>query len=320
MGGWWQPGWWEHKVNVGAGGVWGWMGVSRRGWVAGRVRAARLQGNCAPPPLSASHVSALRAGAQRCRPVAEVTPGGGPSMRPCASASPPAVPFPAIASRCAIPPALMPPPLLFHLHRRPPQAIHAPERQRIERAGSFVSGDGRLGGRVEVSRALGDRQFKRSGMSAVPDVQAFQLGPRDTFLMLGCDGFWGGWRRCCCFGCWLCCRRCQCGCCWPLPTSLPPRQDSCWTPRKQGPHACAPPSPPSHPPTPSRCLSTSGGGGLPLPSSSSRRLSTSGGGGLCRPRALGQRQRRQADLQPPGLRSDPGARVQGQLHCPAAAL
>ena len=50
-------------------------------------------------------------------------------------------------------------------------------------------------GRVEVSRALGDRQFKGrgrgGGMVAVPDVTAFALGPRDAFALLGCDGFWG---------------------------------------------------------------------------------------------------------------------------------
>ncbi|KAL4419448.1 hypothetical protein ABPG77_003561 [Micractinium sp. CCAP 211/92] len=65
------------------------------------------------------------------------------------------------------------------------------ERQRIEKAGSFVSADGRLAGRIEVSRAFGDRQFKRSGMSVLPDIQAFQLGPREAFLLLACDGFWG---------------------------------------------------------------------------------------------------------------------------------
>lgn len=46
-------------------------------------------------------------------------------------------------------------------------------------------------GRIEVSRALGDRQFKRAGMSAVPDIQAFSLTSRDRFLLLACDGFWG---------------------------------------------------------------------------------------------------------------------------------
>ncbi|PRW39315.1 putative phosphatase 2C 67 [Chlorella sorokiniana] len=71
------------------------------------------------------------------------------------------------------------------------KAIFPAERQRIEKAGSFVSGDGRLAGRIEVSRAFGDRAFKKQGMSAVPDVQAFQISRRDAFLLLACDGFWG---------------------------------------------------------------------------------------------------------------------------------
>lgn len=46
-------------------------------------------------------------------------------------------------------------------------------------------------GRIEVSRAFGDRAFKKQGMSSVPDVQAFQISGRDAFLLLACDGFWG---------------------------------------------------------------------------------------------------------------------------------
>ena len=51
-----------------------------------------------------------------------------------------------------------------------------------------------LAGRIEVSRAFGDRAFKKQGMSAVPDVQAFQISARDAFLLLACDGFWGAAR------------------------------------------------------------------------------------------------------------------------------
>lgn len=117
-----------------------------------------------------------------------------------------------------------PPPLKAITLTREHKAIYPLERQRIEKAGSFVSADGRLAGgrpvlgqqravhpqkpsrhhnlspllslapagRVEVSRAFGDRAFKKLGMSAVPDVQAFTLGERDAFLLLACDGFWGG--------------------------------------------------------------------------------------------------------------------------------
>ncbi|KIZ03592.1 hypothetical protein MNEG_4366 [Monoraphidium neglectum] len=52
-------------------------------------------------------------------------------------------------------------------------AIHAAERQRISAAGGFVSKDGRLNGRIQVSRSFGDAQFKRSGATAAPDMQVF---------------------------------------------------------------------------------------------------------------------------------------------------
>ncbi|KAI8475948.1 MAG: phosphatase 2C-like domain-containing protein [Monoraphidium minutum] len=81
-------------------------------------------------------------------------------------------------------------------------AIHTAERQRIAAAGGFVSKDGRLNGRIQVSRSFGDAQFKRRGATAAPDMQArpcrgraragvFTLTPRDLFLLLACDGFWG---------------------------------------------------------------------------------------------------------------------------------
>ena len=40
-------------------------------------------------------------------------------------------------------------------------AIYPKERARIERSGGTVSSDGRLAGRLQVSRSLGDRQFKK---------------------------------------------------------------------------------------------------------------------------------------------------------------
>lgn len=60
----------------------------------------------------------------------------------------------------------------------------------LDQAGGHVT-DGRLLGRVEVSRSFGDRAFKKVGMSAVPDLRAFQLGHSDRFILMGCDGFWG---------------------------------------------------------------------------------------------------------------------------------
>lgn len=44
---------------------------------------------------------------------------------------------------------------------------------------------------IQVSRSFGDMQFKSSGCSAVPAVTAFSVGPRESFLLLACDGFWG---------------------------------------------------------------------------------------------------------------------------------
>ena len=45
-------------------------------------------------------------------------------------------------------------------------------------------------GKIEVSRSIGDLQFKKCGMSAVPDIQVFHLSQQDRFLLCGCDGFW----------------------------------------------------------------------------------------------------------------------------------
>lgn len=71
------------------------------------------------------------------------------------------------------------------------RAVVPAERARIERAGGFVSADGRLGGKLELSRSLGDVALRRLGLSSVPDVTAFTVTPRDRFFVLGCDGFWG---------------------------------------------------------------------------------------------------------------------------------
>ncbi|KAJ7529441.1 hypothetical protein O6H91_15G050400 [Diphasiastrum complanatum] len=71
------------------------------------------------------------------------------------------------------------------------KAIFPVERTRIQKAGGFVAENGRLLGRLEVSRAFGDRQFKKVGVSAIPDVHSFELTNRELFLILGCDGLWG---------------------------------------------------------------------------------------------------------------------------------
>jgi integrin-linked kinase-associated serine/threonine phosphatase 2C len=44
---------------------------------------------------------------------------------------------------------------------------------------------------AQISRSFGDAAFKKLGCIATPDVTAFPLTPRDAFMLLGCDGFWG---------------------------------------------------------------------------------------------------------------------------------
>ncbi|XP_048329487.2 probable protein phosphatase 2C 8 isoform X1 [Ziziphus jujuba] len=71
------------------------------------------------------------------------------------------------------------------------KAIYPQERARIQKAGGTVSSNGRLQGRLEVSRAFGDRQFKKVGVTATPDIHSFDLTEREHFIILGCDGLWG---------------------------------------------------------------------------------------------------------------------------------
>ncbi|WVY93719.1 hypothetical protein V8G54_032807 [Vigna mungo] len=58
-------------------------------------------------------------------------------------------------------------------------------------SGGFVSSNGRLLRRLEVSRAFGDHQFKKVGLVASPDVYIFEVIDTEHFIILGCDGLWG---------------------------------------------------------------------------------------------------------------------------------
>ncbi|CAL9089282.1 probable protein phosphatase 2C 67 isoform X2 [Musa acuminata AAA Group] len=71
------------------------------------------------------------------------------------------------------------------------KAIYPQERARIQKTGGSVGSNGRLQGRLEVSRAFGDRQFKKFGVISSPDVHSFELTEREHFMILGCDGLWG---------------------------------------------------------------------------------------------------------------------------------
>ncbi|XP_039250387.2 integrin-linked kinase-associated serine/threonine phosphatase 2C-like isoform X1 [Styela clava] len=63
------------------------------------------------------------------------------------------------------------------------------ERQRIQKLGGQVR-EGRVMGILEVSRSIGDGQYKRCGVINTPDVKRCQLTSNDRFLLIACDGLW----------------------------------------------------------------------------------------------------------------------------------
>eukprot|EP00966_Prymnesium_polylepis_P069859 1624430-Prymnesium_polylepis.2 len=77
------------------------------------------------------------------------------------------------------------------------------ERRRIEAAGSRVGDDGYMstprsfGGKLSVSRGLGDKEHKWSGLpveaqavTAEPELRELELRDSDAFVLLACDGVW----------------------------------------------------------------------------------------------------------------------------------
>lgn len=71
------------------------------------------------------------------------------------------------------------------------------EKKRIEQAGGIVC-DGRINGNLNLSRAIGDFEFKNQKnlekeqqlIVASPDVVVRSYDDNDHFLLLGCDGIW----------------------------------------------------------------------------------------------------------------------------------
>lgn len=49
------------------------------------------------------------------------------------------------------------------------------ERERLTRVAGVRIIDGRVNGQLEVSRSFGDYQFKRQGVSCLPDVKKYEL-------------------------------------------------------------------------------------------------------------------------------------------------
>jgi len=71
------------------------------------------------------------------------------------------------------------------------------EKERVQKAGGYIS-DGRINGNLNLSRALGDLEYKRNTdlqpgeqlISAVPDIKKRTLTSDDEFMVIGCDGIW----------------------------------------------------------------------------------------------------------------------------------
>ena len=71
------------------------------------------------------------------------------------------------------------------------------EYARISKAGGFVA-DGRVNGSLNLSRALGDLEYKqakdlpaeRQMVTAAPDIRQEKLHEEDEFFILACDGIW----------------------------------------------------------------------------------------------------------------------------------
>jgi serine/threonine protein phosphatase PrpC len=71
------------------------------------------------------------------------------------------------------------------------------EFSRIMKAGGFVA-DGRVNGSLNLSRALGDLEYKQVSslppeeqmVTANPEIRSLRLTDDDEFLILACDGIW----------------------------------------------------------------------------------------------------------------------------------
>ena len=76
-------------------------------------------------------------------------------------------------------------------------AIHR-QLERIQKAGGWVTSQGRVNGNLNLSRALGDLKYKGDKtlpraaqvITAEPDIMVHALEGSDEFLILACDGVW----------------------------------------------------------------------------------------------------------------------------------
>jgi len=72
------------------------------------------------------------------------------------------------------------------------------ELTRIKKAGGYLTGDGRVKGGLNLSRAFGDHIYKDNSsiplkeqmITAFPDVKYMKVTNEDEFMILACDGIW----------------------------------------------------------------------------------------------------------------------------------
>lgn len=71
------------------------------------------------------------------------------------------------------------------------------EKQRIEKAGGFVE-DNRVKGVLNLSRSLGDLEYKTDAslsvkdqmITAYPEIKREKMGSDSAFMIIACDGIW----------------------------------------------------------------------------------------------------------------------------------
>lgn len=72
------------------------------------------------------------------------------------------------------------------------------EKERIEKAGGWVTAMGRVCGNLNLSRCIGDLKYKQNKnidvsqqiITAEPDVRVVDIEKEDLFLVVACDGVW----------------------------------------------------------------------------------------------------------------------------------
>jgi len=63
------------------------------------------------------------------------------------------------------------------------------EAQRVKESGGFILKN-RVSGQLVVTRALGDLELKKEGVSNMPDVKIVNLDDKEKFLIVASDGLW----------------------------------------------------------------------------------------------------------------------------------